>query len=216
MIKLVIFDLDGTLLNSLGDLTNACNYVLSKHGFPLHKPEEYRYFIGSGIRNLIRLALPESVRNDDAFCYQILDEFFYRYNTHLNEETCAYEGVISLLHTLSSRGIQLAIASNKYQEGVNAVTDYYFKDIKFAIRLGTSNEIPNKPNPLIVKKILEACPFKREEVLYVGDSGIDMQTAKNYGLTAVAVLWGFRRKEELIDSGANYLLTHPAELLALI
>ena len=206
MKKLIIFDLDGTLLNTIGDLTNACNYVLHQHGFPPHTHDEYRYFIGSGIRRLIKLALPEEYRDNDEFCKQILDEFIIRYNGHLHEETCPYDGIIPLLKELNSKGINIAIASNKYQEGVDAVVDFYFRDIKFAATIGTSAKIPVKPNPTIVHKIIEACPTAQNDILYLGDSGVYMQTAKNAGLTALGVLWGFRTKDELIANGADYTI----------
>ena len=212
MKKLIIFDLDGTLLNTIGDLTNACNYVLHQHGFPPHTHDEYRYFIGSGIRRLIKLALPEEYRNNDEFCKQILDEFIIRYNGHLHEETCPYYGIIPLLKELNDKGINIAIASNKYQEGVDAVVDFYFHDIKFAATIGTSTEIPVKPNPAIVHKIIEACPTSQSNILYLGDSGVDMQTAKNAGLTALGVLWGFRTKDELIANGADYTIEKVEEI----
>ena len=212
MKKLIIFDLDGTLLNTIGDLTNACNYVLHQHGFPPHTHDEYRYFIGSGIRRLIKLALPEEYRDDDEFCKQILDEFIIRYNGHLHEETCPYDGIIPLLKELNNKGINIAIASNKYQEGVDAVVEFYFQDIKFAATVGTSTEIPVKPNPTIVHKIIEKCPVAKKEILYLGDSGVDMQTAKNAGLTALGVLWGFRSKDELVANGADYTIEKVEEI----
>lgn len=216
MTKLIIFDLDGTLLNTIGDLTNACNYVLQQHGFPLHTHDEYRYFIGSGIRRLIRLALPEEYRADDDFCRQILDEFIVRYNAHLHEETCPYEGIIPLLKQLNAKGINIAVASNKYQEGVDAVVNFYFPDIKFVATIGTGPEVPTKPDPTIVNKIIELCPVEKSEILYLGDSNVDMVTAKNAGLTAIGVLWGFRTKKELIESGADITIEKPEEIWSYI
>ena len=212
MKKLIIFDLDGTLLNTIGDLTNACNYVLQQHGFPLHSGEEYRYFIGSGIRRLIKLALPEKYRTDDEFCRKILDEFIARYNAHLHEETCPYDGIIQLLNDLNDKGINIAVASNKYQEGVDAVVKFYFPEIKFVATIGTGPEIPVKPNPTIVNKIIELCPVDKSQILYLGDSGVDMQTAKNAGLTAIGVLWGFRKKDELLENGADFTISNVNEL----
>ena len=212
MKKLIIFDLDGTLLNTIGDLTNACNYVLHQHGFPPHSHDEYRYFIGSGIHRLIKLALPEEYRDNEEFCKQILNEFIIRYNEHLHEETCPYDGIIPLLKELNRKGINIAIASNKYQEGVDAVVDFYFHDIKFVATIGTSADIPVKPNPTIVNKIIEVCPTEKKEILYLGDSSVDMQTAKNAGLTAIGVLWGFRTKDELIANGADYTIENAEEL----
>jgi len=212
MTKLIIFDLDGTLLNTIGDLTNACNFVLQQHGFPLHTHDEYRYFIGSGIRRLIRLALPEEYRADDDFCRQILDEFIDRYNAHLHEETCPYEGIIPLLKQLNAKEINIAIASNKYQEGVDAVVKFYFPDINFVATIGTGPEIPVKPDPTIVQKIVELCPAEKNEILYLGDSDVDMLTAKNAGLTAIGVLWGFRGKKELIEAGADITIDKAEDL----
>ncbi len=216
MKKLIIFDLDGTLLNTIGDLTSACNFVLQQHNFPTHNHDEYRYFIGSGIHNLIRRALPEEYRNDENFWKQILAEFVARYNEHLHEETCPYDGIIQLLKDCNAKGINVAIASNKYQEGVNAVVDFYFPDIKFVATIGTGPDMPVKPNPQIVEKILEICPAALQDVIYLGDSGVDMQTAKNAGLTAIGVLWGFRQKDELIANGADYTIAEPKELWKLI
>ncbi|MCF0206855.1 MAG: HAD family hydrolase [Bacteroidales bacterium] len=212
MKKLIIFDLDGTLLNTIGDLTNACNFVLSQYGFPNHTHDEYRYFIGSGIRKLIKLALPEEHRADDAFCNRILEEFVERYSAHLHEETVPYDGIIDTLKKCNELGIGIAIASNKYQAGVDSVVDFYFKGIDFIATLGTSDEIPTKPNPLIVEKILEISGCDRWDVLYLGDSSVDMQTAKNADIPAVGVLWGFRTKQELIDNGADYTLENINEL----
>ncbi len=216
MKKLIIFDLDGTLLNTIGDLTNAGNYVLQQHGFPTHTDEEYRFFIGAGVRNLTKVILPEEYHNDEKFCRQILDEFIARYNSHLHEKTCPYDGIIPLLKTLNTKGIQIAITSNKYQEGVNSVVDFYFKEINFVATLGSSPEMPVKPNTKMIEKILELCPIEKSDILYVGDSDVDMQTAKNAGLTAVGVLWGFRTKDELIRNGADYIIAKPEELFVLI
>ena len=212
MKKLIIFDLDGTLLNTIGDLTNACNHVLQTHGFPLHTNDEYRYFIGSGIRRLIRLALPEEFRTDDNFCKQILDEFIDRYNAHLHEETYPYDGIVQLLQQLNDKDINIAVASNKYQEGVDAVVNFYFPDIEFVATIGTGAEIPTKPDPTIVNKIIELCNAEKDEILYLGDSNVDMLTAKNAGLTAIGVLWGFRTKKELIESGADTTIAKPEEI----
>lgn len=216
MKKLIIFDLDGTLLNTIGDLTNACNTVLQRYNFPTHTHEEYRYFIGNGIRNLIKRALPEAVRTDDEYANRILNEFITQYNAHLNEETCPYDGIMEILEKLNKQDIKVAIASNKYQEGVNAVVDFYFHDIKFVATIGTGPDMPTKPNTKIIEKILEICPTENEDILYLGDSGVDMITAKNAELPAVGVLWGFRTKDELIANGADYTIEKPEDLWNLI
>lgn len=216
MKKLIIFDLDGTLLNTIGDLTNACNAVLERYKFPTHTREEYRYFIGNGIRNLIKRALPENVRTDEEYANRILNEFIVQYNAHLNEETCPYDGIIDLLKKLNKEDIKVAIASNKYQEGVNAVVDFYFPDIKFIATIGTGPDMPTKPDTKIIEKILEICPIGTKDILYLGDSGVDMITAKNAELPAVGVLWGFRTKDELLANGADYTIEKPEDLWKLI
>lgn len=215
MKRLVIFDLDGTLLDTVADLANATNYVLEALGFPTHPISAYYNFVGRGINNLFRAALPEGSK-DDATVAQMRALFVPYYNAHNTDASRPYPGIPALLDELQKRGIAMAVASNKYQAATEKLIRHFFPDISFVIVLGQREGFPMKPDPAIVELIRTTTGTEREEILYVGDSGIDMQTASNAQVESVGVTWGFRPEEELKANHACHLVTHADEILRFI
>lgn len=215
MIKLVIFDLDGTLLNSIDDLGDSCNYILEKHGFPLHPLEAYRFFVGNGVAKLVERALPEDKR-DSQFVEKIRQEFVAYYSLHAEDKTAPYDGIMDLLKGLSSEEVMLAVASNKFIAGTTALVKKYFGDFKFVSVLGQREGIPVKPDPRIVYDIMETSEIGKDEILYIGDTATDMLTAANAGVKSVGVEWGFRPKSELIENGADYIVQKPQQILDIV
>lgn len=196
MKKLVIFDLDGTLLDTIADLAAAANYALQMAGFPVHDTETIRTFVGNGISKLLERALPEGARTAENV-ERLRTDFVPYYDAHNAEQSKPYPGVAALLLRLQERGMMLAVASNKYQAATEKLVAHYFPAIRFVKVMGQREGVPVKPDPTIVFDIMEAAEVGKEDVLYVGDSGVDMQTAHNAGVDAVAVSWGFRPRTEL-------------------
>ena len=196
MKKLVIFDLDGTLLDTIADLAESTNHALKQLGYPTHDVETIRTFVGNGINKLLERALPiheqtgENVR-------LMRSHFVPYYDAHNADLSSAYPGIVHLLEDLQEKGIMIAVASNKYQEATVKLVKHYFPMINFIEILGQREGINVKPDPSIVFDILQKANVNKEEVLYVGDSGVDMQTAINAGVDAVGVTWGFRPRTEL-------------------
>ncbi|MDL2231926.1 HAD family hydrolase [Porphyromonadaceae bacterium OttesenSCG-928-L07] len=215
MIKLVIFDLDGTLLNSLDDLAASANYVLKKFGYPEHEVEAYRYMVGNGISKLLERALPEDARIQ-SILYSVKKEFMEYYAEHKADLTKPYDGINELLQNLRHRGVALAIATNKEHENARNLVNHCFQTGTFKIIRGEQPGFPIKPDPAIVFAILNETGVEPHEVLYVGDTAVDMQTAVNSGVKAVGVTWGFRPEKELRESGADYIVHQPAEILDLL
>lgn len=213
MYRCVIFDLDGTLLNTLDDLADACNHALSKQGLPLHETEKYRYFVGNGIPKLIERILPEDKREE-------LHEKTYRlfcdyYDIHKNDKTRPYEGITELLSKLKEQGIKTAVVTNKGHSFAEELINDIFGSLIDKI-YGSVEGLPKKPDPYFVNKAVDYFGSNPSEVLYVGDSGVDMLTGKNAGLETCGVLWGFRDREELLENGADYLVTTAEELYHII
>ena len=209
-IQAVIFDLDGTLLNTLGDLRNAVNYALRRRGWPERTTEEVCAFVGNGIRNLIRMSTPEGEPVDvfDAG----LAEFYEYYGAHMQDETVPYDGIMELLRQLKADGKKIGILSNKVHTAVVPLCRHYFGDLPDVI-FGERPGVPRKPDPTSCLELMEKLGVTREETVYVGDSGVDMNTARNAGLLACGVTWGFRSRQVLLTSGANLLIDTPAGLL---
>jgi phosphoglycolate phosphatase len=214
MIKLVIFDLDGTLLNSLEDLADSCNYLLRKYGFPEHPLDSYRYFVGDGIRKLVERVLPEEKRQK-AFIEQFFQEMVAYYDIHKEDKTMPYPGIVETLETLQKQGIMLGVASNKINKAMMPLMEHYFPTIRFTCVLGQREGIPVKPNPQIVFDIMKIAEVAAEETLYVGDTDVDMDTAHGAGLKAVGALWGYRDRQELAEHHAEYIIAKPVELVEL-
>ena len=212
MKKLIVFDLDGTLINSLEDLADSANHVLEQHGFTIHPVDAYRYFVGDGVRKLIERILPAEERND-AQIEQCRQEFVAYYKIHMEDKTSVYEGITDLLKALKTRGLKIAVATNKVHVAVEPLMAKYFPGIQFDSLIGQREGIPVKPAPQIMFDILAQCGCEPSEALHVGDTATDMQLAHNAGVTPVGVLWGYRPLEELQEAGAKHIIQHPAELL---
>lgn len=209
----VIFDLDGTLLNTLGDLRAATNHALEVRGLPPHSMEEIRQFIGNGIRLLICRAMPEGT--PEAEIDAALDDFKAYYAAHIHDRTVPYDGIPQLLTALRKRGVKVAVLSNKIDSASQQLIEYFFPgktDVVFGEHVG----VPRKPDPTSCRMVMQRLGVQPEQVLYVGDSGTDMQTAKNAGLYAVGVTWGFRSKEVLLEYGADILVHRPEQILQIL
>ena len=205
---LVIFDLDGTLLNTLEDLCASGNYVLAKHNFPTHTLEAYKGFVGNGIRKLVERSLPVPERRNDVID-AIYQEFMEYYSIHKMDKTAPYFGIVEWLEGLQQRGIKLAVASNKAHEAMAPLMQHYFPTIKFSAILGNKPGKAPKPDAGIIFEILDATHETADTTIYIGDSNVDMETATNAGVKKIGVLWGFRTKEELVNAGADALLEKP-------
>ncbi len=211
----VIFDLDGTLLNTIDDLAEATNHALRTLGFPAHGLWVYPNMVGNGVTKLIERALPDDARNEKTI-REALAEFKNYYAEHCCDATKPYPGIPELLTDLSAREVNLAVTSNKYQEAVTKIISHYFPEANFKAILGNEDGIPRKPDPSIVFKALSICPTPKSEVLYVGDSGVDMETARRACVESVGVSWGFRTIHELKEAYADHIVSTPAQILELV
>ena len=196
MKKLVIFDLDGTLLDTIEDLGNAVNAILERHGMPQYTVAQYRKMVGHGIRNLLRKAFAP-MEMDDAYLETCVAEFREYYLAHIDEHTRPFPGIVALLDDLYARGVQLAVVSNKVQEGTERLIHEFFPDIAFAAIFGNREGYPMNPAPEIVASVLAKAGCTPSEAIMVGDSNTDMQTAANGGIAGIAVSWGNRSREQL-------------------
>ncbi len=214
MKQLVIFDLDGTLLNTIADLAQSTNHALQALGYPTHPLEEYPFMVGNGINKLFERALPEGEKTGENVL-RVRAEFIPYYNMHNADMSRPYPGIPELLERLQAEGIRLAVASNKYQEATSHLIAHYFPAIRFAAVLGQREGIPVKPDPTIVNDILRTASASPADVLYVGDSGVDMQTARNSGVEACGVTWGFRPRRELEEFSPAHIVNTPEAILSL-
>lgn len=212
MKKLVIFDLDGTLLNTIADLAAATNYALEKCGYPRHNPEIYPTLVGNGVTKLIERALPQDHRSEPEV-ETVRRKFMEYYDDHCCDLTAPYPGIHQLLVHLHANGIAVAVASNKYQEAVERIISHFFPGVEWAAVEGHRSGVPSKPDPSIVFAILSQHPTPKDEVLYVGDSGVDMDTAHRACVDCVGVTWGFRPESELKKHYADSLATSPDQIL---
>ncbi len=205
MKKLLIFDLDGTLLNTITDLARSANHALAQLGYPTHPIEAYNLMVGNGINKLLERALPQEARTEEEVL-RVRKEFTLYYDEHATEATAPYPGISELLRELQSQGCLLAVASNKYQSATEKLVARFFPDIRFEAVFGQREGVPVKPDPTIVFDILQRTGITKKDVLYIGDSGVDMQTANNAGVTACGVTWGFRQRTELESFYPEYLV----------
>ena len=215
MKKLVIFDLDGTLVNSLEDLAQAVNFGLQSMGYDIHDVERYRYFVGNGAMKLCERALSEDKRsqeNIDAL-YKLFAE---HYAVHFCDKTVLYSGISELLCDLKHRGIMIAIASNKPHGDCLRIVSRLIDDVIVDIVSGGDNGFEKKPAPDIVFDIMQRLAVLPEDTLFVGDSDVDIHTAKNASVESVGCLWGFRTERELTAAGADYIAKHPSDILKYI
>lgn len=213
MKKFVIFDLDGTLLNTIADLGNACNYALEQSGFAPHPLSAYNYMVGNGVRKLLERAEPDASADT---IDEMLHTFRAYYDDHCTDFTKPYPGIPELLKQLRDKDIALAVTSNKYQKAVEYVIAHYFSDIEFAAVLGEVAGRPKKPDPSIVFAALSEHPCPKNDVLYVGDSGVDMETARRACVESVGVTWGFRPVSELRSGYADHIVSDPAEIFDIV
>ena len=212
--KAVVFDLDGTLLNTIDDLGNSMNSVLDSMGFPLHTIPEYKYVIGKGLRNLVTNVLPPESR-DEKTIEQCLDKMFQEYGSRWGEKTLPYPGIPELLDKLAEKRIRLAILSNKAHHITMLVFEKYLSRWPFDAVFGERPGIPRKPDPSVAFEIIDILKIPAENIVYLGDSGSDMETAIKAGMYPVGALWGFRNAEELMEYGAKVMIQTPDELLKL-
>ena len=215
MKKLVIFDLDGTLLNTIADLAQSTNYALQQNGFPTHEVHEYNFFVGNGINKLFERALPEGEKTAENVA-KVRDKFLGHYDSHNMDRSEPYPGIPELLVALQSKGIQIAVASNKYQSATRKLITHYFPTIRFTEVLGQREGINPKPDPRIVHDIVALAGVSEEEVLYVGDSGVDMQTAINSDVTACGVTWGFRPRTELEKFQPDHIAEQAEDIISFL
>lgn len=202
--RLVIFDLDGTLLNTIGDLAAACEAMLIKRALPRHTLAEYTSFVGNGIRNLVKRSLPESVRSDE-YVEQAKADFVEYYTHNIHNHTAPYEGISELLAELQSAGVKIAVASNKFHEGTLQLINHFFPDIEFVAVYGNREGYPLKPDAQLIAEIMAMGDVTHEECVMVGDSAVDIQTAHNASIDSIGVSWGFRSREELEQAGAEHI-----------
>ena len=215
MKKLVIFDLDGTLLDTIADLAESANHALKQLGYPTRDVETIRTFVGNGVNKLLFRALPDEEKTEENMM-RMRTHFVPYYDAHNAELSAPYPGIVALLEELQAKGLRMAVASNKYQEATVKLVKHYFPMIDFVEVLGQREGINVKPDPTIVFDILKKAGVSKEETLYVGDSGVDMQTAINAGVDAIGVTWGFRPRTELEDFHPMGLIDQAEELLGFL
>lgn len=208
--RAAVFDLDGTLLNTLADLADSGNELLASYGMAPHPEPAFRYFVGNGSRKLMESILPgKSPEQID----EALARYKAIYEKHLTAKTTPYAGIAETLSALKVRGVRMAVCTNKHISAAEALIRKYFPADTFDTFEGDRPGVPRKPDPAHVRIVLEKMGIRPEETVYLGDSGVDMQTAVNAGALPVGVLWGFREKDELMENGAQILLSKPSELL---
>ncbi len=207
-----IFDLDGTLLNTLNDLYTSCNYALRTHGMPERTIEEVRMFVGNGVRKLMERAVPQGITNPEF--EKTLQTFRQHYLLHNLDTTLPYPGIMDVLSQLKREGKQLAVVSNKFYAATQELCQHFFSET-INVAIGEREDIRKKPAPDTVLEAIRQLNAKKEEAVYVGDSDVDIETAHNCGIPCISVLWGFRDKEFLLAHGAEILIHHPKELITI-
>ena len=212
-INTIIWDLDGTLLDTLQDLAAAVNHALVKFGMPALGIDQVRQYVGNGVRRLMVLSVPDGDRNPQFEA--VFAEFKAYYVDHCKVNTCLYDGIAATLAELKRRGYRMAVVSNKLQSGVDELYDEYFRDT-MDVAIGERPEVARKPAPDMVFAALKALSASREEAVYVGDSDVDLATARNAGLPCISVLWGFRDRDFLLGHGATHFVESPEKIIEII
>ena len=210
--KAAIFDLDGTLIDSLADLADSANEMLTSYGYPTHDIDKYRYFVGNGSRKLIERCLPADKAADPAFVDEALAKYKACYDRNLTNKTACYAGIRDMLAMLQTHNIPLGICTNKHQSAADIIVAKLFPQDMFMSVIGDCKDLPRKPDPQKVLLIADKMGVMPEEVAYFGDTSVDMDTANNAGMLPLGVTWGFRPREELVEHGAKVLLDSPMEL----
>ena len=213
MITTVIFDMDGTVLNTLDDLATSVNYVLTRYGMPVHCTEDYRRYFGNGIRYALECAVPKGT--EETTIDQMLPVFKEHYNAHCLDKTRPYDGIPELMKALRDRGFKLAIVSNKIDSAVKELNAKFFSAY-VDVTIGEREGIRRKPAPDTVVQALKELKSSKHEAVYIGDSEVDLQTAANAGLPCISVLWGFREKDFLTEQGATVFANTPQEVYDLL
>lgn len=213
--QLIIFDLDGTLLNTIGDLAVGCDHMLTLRGLPTHSYEEYCTFVGNGIMRLVERALPEELRTEE-YVKAARRDFVEFYIDNIDNHTVPYEGMVELVEQLQTKGAKLAVASNKFQAGTEKLIRKFFPTIEWVEICGNREGVPLKPDTALVDMIIEKAGVERKNCTMVGDSAVDIQTARNAAIRSVGVSWGFRSREELEQAGADHIADTVEELTTLL
>ncbi len=214
MIKLAIFDLDGTVCNTIDDLANATNYAMQTLGYPTHTVEEYKYFVGNGMYNLVYRALPEDKRSDKDVAYAKELMLSY-YGVHFADKSKPYDGIMELLKALKENGVHIACCTNKAHHMAKEIADKIFVGI-FEEVSGHTDSRPLKPDPCAVYEMMDKFDATPEQTVFIGDSGVDMQTALNSNTSSIGVLWGFRDETELKQNGAQHIAETPKDIFEII
>lgn len=209
MIKAVIFDLDGTLLNTLLDLKESTNYALRQFGYPERTLEEIRYFVGNGVRKLIERAVPQDCKNIE----QCLSIFKQHYEENMCNSTVSYNSIEKILKELKNSGVKIGVVSNKFDLAVKELCEKYFSDL-IGVAIGQGGEILPKPSPFGVFKAMKELGAEKDSTIYVGDSEVDVQTAENAGIPCIGVTWGFRGRQYL--EGAKFIIDEPEEIINIV
>ena len=213
MKKTVIFDLDGTLLDSIEDIASSMNKVLESLQLPIHKIEDYKYFVGGGVDILVENALNNHSKEIKD---EVTKRFKVEYDGKLHSKTLPYDGIYELLDELKKLDINLAVLSNKPHEFTVSYVNHFFKNYNFKEIHGQKKDVPKKPDPKAALDIVKCLDSSCENTYFIGDTKIDMQTAKSANMTAIGVLWGFRDEKELRDFGADFIVSNPLEILKII
>lgn len=213
MKKLVIFDLDGTLLNTISDLGASCNHALKAFGYPEHPISAYNYMVGNGVRKLMERAEPDA---DEETIDRLLELFREHYDEHCTDNTVPYPGIVEMLQELTDKGVAVAVATNKYQRAADKIIRHFFPDIPFVAIMGQVEDRPVKPDPSIDFAILNEHPTRKADVLQVGDSAVDIETARRACVESIGVTWGFRPVSELRKAYADHVVSSPKEILRIV
>ena len=213
MKKTVIFDLDGTLLDSIEDIASSMNKVLESLQLPTHKIEDYKHFVGGGVDILVENALSNQSKEIE---YEVIKRFKIEYDGKLHSKTLPYDGIYELLDELKKLDINLAVLSNKPHEFTVSYVNHFFKNYNFKEIHGQKKDVPKKPDPKAALDIVKCLDSSCENTYFIGDTKIDMQTAKNANMTAIGVLWGFRDEKELKEHGADFIVKEPLEIINII
>ena len=215
MYNYVIFDLDGTLLDTLEDLAAATNWVCEQHGWPAHPVEAYKNFVGNGAPKLLERVAPPDVELTPQLRAKLMEEFTFRYTAHKADKTTVYAGMPQALARLREAGVSMAVLTNKPDGAAGPIVERYYPGV-FPIVQGALPGLPTKPAPTLLRRLRERMGAVPGETLFVGDSNVDIRPAKNVGLTGCGVLWGFRTRQELEAEGADYIVDTPARLVELV